>query len=124
MRFEGDIIIIDPCSAAANNDDWHNCEFGCAMDVLGFTDYLYMESESDGILKVIDSDSSETIGTVCTDSCVYAVLLFDELMRYNPDFRDHIRYPENSVFLRGFSGDITAEDGVIKGSGNRNFITE
>jgi len=124
MRFEGDVIIIDPCSVAANNDDWHNCGFGCAMDELGFSDFLYVESASDGVMKALDTDSGEAIGTVCTDSCVYVVLLFEELLRYNPGFADHIRSPENSMILRGFSGDITSEGGVIRGSGNRNFIIE
>lgn len=125
MKFEGDVIIIDPCSVVTNNDDWHNCDFGCAMEKLGFTDFLYKESDSDGVLKVVDSDSGEIIGTVCTDSCVYVVLLFEELLRYNPGFSDHIRYPENCVILRDFSGDIVIDnENRIAGTGNRNFRTE
>ena len=124
MRFDGDIIIIDPCSVVKSNSDWHNCEFGANMSALGFTDFVYADAGSDSRIRIIDTDRRETIGTVCTDSCVFAVLLFDEVMRYNPGFSEYIRYPENSVIIRSFSGGIVFEENSFTGTGNVNFRSE
>ena len=124
MRFDGDIILIDPCSVVKSNSDWHTCEFGANMSALGFTDFVYADAGSDSRIRIIDTDRRENIGTVCTDSCVFAVLLFDEVMRYNPGFNSHVRYPENSVIICDFHGEITADAECISGTGNVNFRTE
>ena len=124
MRFDGDIILIDPCSVVKSNSDWHACEFGADMSALGFTDFVYADSGSDSRIRVIATDRRETLGTVCTDSCVFVVILYNELMRYRPDFSDHIRYPENSVIIRGFSGEVVYEENCFTGKGNVNFRSE
>lgn len=124
MKFKGDIIIIDPSSAVKSEDDWQLCKFGEDMSKLGFKQYLYIDMGDEYGNKVLDTDSGQVIGKFCTDSCALVVLDFDELMKYNPDFSDHIDWPNSNTIIRQFDGTITLEEEEpysIVGKGNINF---
>lgn len=48
-------------------------------------------------------------------------------MKYNPDFSDHIKYPNSNTLIKGFDGTIVickdTESYSIIGTGNINFKT-
>lgn len=76
MYFRGDIIIVDPCNVAKNDDDWKRCGFGEDMSKLGFGQYLYIDMGDEYGNEVINTDTNKTLGKFCTDSCVLTVLYF------------------------------------------------
>lgn len=125
MKFNGDIIIIDPCNVVKSEDDWEKCRYGEEMSLLGFSNYLYIDAGDEYGCTVINTDTNERIGKFCTDSAVLVVLLFDELLNYNPDFRDHIDYPNSNTLIRNFDGyiEVDEEKFIIFGKGNVNFTT-
>ena len=124
MKFKGDIILADPCSAVRCQEDWQTCGWGADMASLGFEHCLYLDAgeESAGVVK--NTDTGEVLGRFCTDSCALILTDFAELLRYNPDFRDHERYPDSCTVIRGFDGEVTIENGRFTGRGNVNFVTE
>lgn len=123
MKFKGDIIILDPCSAVKCESDWADCRWGADMGALGFTSWLSLEEGADSCRTVRNADTGEILGHFCTDSAVLVLLDFDELLAYNPDFLDHEKYPDSCTVLRGFDGDVTIENGCFVGRGNINFVT-
>lgn len=125
MVFKGDIIIMDPCNAVKNDEDWQLCKWGTDMSSLGFREYLYIDAGDEYGCKVINIDTDELIGKFCTDSCALVVLYFDELMRYNPDFTDHMEWPDSNTIIKQFDGTIVMDEEnlAIVGTGNINFKT-
>lgn len=127
MEFKGDIIIIDPSYVMGNDDDWYLCGFGKDMSKLGFEHYLYIDMGDEYGNKVVNTDTNELIGKFCTDSCMLVVLDFNELMKYNPKFSDHIKWPNSNTVIKGFNGTVTVcrdtEPYSIVGTGNINFRT-
>lgn len=126
MKFNGTVIIIDPCYAARSNDDWQRCAWGADMSALGFTRFLYMDVSGDGTKKFTDKSTGESLGSCCTDSSVLVALYFDELMRYDLSFREHILRPQNVMLLRDFVGEIEFDEAsrTITGSGSIGFTSD
>ena len=123
MKFKGDLIILDPCSAVKCETDWQACGWGTDMGKLGFTRFLCLEEGADCCRTVRNTDTGELIGRFCTDSAVLVLLDYDELLAYHPDFRDHEKYPDTCTVIRGFDGDVTVENGGFAGRGSINFVT-
>lgn len=123
MKFKGDLIILDPCSAVKSADDWQKCGWGADMGVLGFTAWLCLDEGADCCCAVKNTDTGEILGHFCTDSAVLVLLDFSELLTYHPDFRDHEKYPGTCAVIRGFDGEVTIENGCFIGRGNINFVT-
>ena len=123
MKFKGDIIILDPCSAVKCESDWQECGWGMDMGKLGFTRFLCLDEGADSCSTVRNADTGEILGHFCTDSAVLVLMDFDELLAYNPGFSDHVKYPDSCTVIRGFDGDVTIENGCFIGRGNVNFVT-
>ena len=126
QRFDGTIIIGDPCSMVSTEEDWQKAKWGEKMDLLGFSDFLAIEFEEVS-QKVVDGDDA-TYGGFCTDSCMVDVLYLDELLEYNPDFRHELeKFPQNYAIVRDFKGEVTFRTKnsarCIVGTGNINFVS-
>ena len=123
MKFKGDMILLDPCSAVKCDSDWQACGWGTDMGALGFTFWLSLDEGADCCGTVRNADTGEILGHFCTDSAVLVLLDFKELPAYNPGFRDHEKYPDSCTVIRGFDGDVTIENNRFIGRGNINFVT-
>ena len=125
LDIKGTIIIGDPCEMVKSNEDWQLCHWGEHLEKLGLRDFLYVEFEED-CPDVVDREGNK-LGSFCTDSAVVVVLLLDDLLKYNPEFNDHITYPQNWTIIKDFCGTIKpktiAGEKYIIGEGNISFHT-
>lgn len=130
MYFCGDVILLDPCNAVSSEEDWQlvltkKCEV--KLDRIGIENYLILETDGEYRFNVIN-DAGERVGEVCTDTCLFCVLLFKDLLNYYPDFDDYIKLPDSCCIIKDFEGEISGEeieDGyMIKGIGKNGFHTE
>ena len=129
MRFEGDIIITDPCYIMKSDNDWHESEFGEDLAAIGIGTHLTCDSiECD--CEVVNTRTGDVIGTFCSDSRMISVMLISEVRAYNPDFDRSLDHDAYTV-IEGFEGEVDISecedyDGahvVITGRGNINFRT-
>lgn len=119
------------------DDTWHT------LSELGFTDYIEnttyygdwscttFETDENGEIK-----GNKTLGNFCADSGMVAVLKLSEVLKYNPDFKNHIEKPWTTTVIENFTGDIWLKRSVVKherfsdvtlnviGRGTTNFITQ
>lgn len=127
MRFDGTILITDPCYFVRNDSDWHDCSFGADMGALGLSHYLYIDAGDEIGGTVRNTDTGEVLGEFCTDSCAVVVTYYDEVIRYNPQHEaDLAKYPNTGAVIRDFHGDIgfDFDNNVFFGIGNVNWSTD
>lgn len=132
MKFKGDIIITDPCYLIKeqlsfpsrenflndedydvairkyiDSDDWERCNYGDNMEVLGFTNYL-VETTMHGDWSCITYSSyGDILGRFCADAGLVGVFLLDEILKYNPEYKDHlVENPFTTTLIKDFDGDI------------------
>lgn len=124
-KFSGTIIIGDPCGMVKNQDDWLDSDCGERFDLLGFETYLWIEFEE--FAPIVKDGKNKVLGRFCTDSALVTVTLLDELLKYYPEFDQHITHPENWTVIKGFKGTVISGKRFgkyfIKGKGNINFHT-
>ena len=88
-------------------DDWHVCEFGENMEVFGFSKYMTRDTlYGDWSCTTYDLDTKELIGSFCADAGLVSVFLLDEVMKYNPNYK---QVKENSwcvTCVRDFKGTV------------------
>lgn len=132
MRFDGDIIITDPCyiinEENNNGDDWEKCDYGEFMEALGFTKYLSSSTIwGDWTCAVYNTDTGEKIGEFCADAGMVAVFPLKDILKYNPNFDYHIKKPWTTTLIKNFCGEIdivmneSNEEIEVIGKGNINF---
>jgi hypothetical protein len=129
------IIITDPCYITKEYKDWDKCKYGTDMKKLdNITNY---ESSStiygDWSCTVYEgnieqhSNNNKTLGSFCADAGMVAVFELDEVLKYNPNFDNHINKKFTTTTIPNFNGEITIENinnsiHVI-GKGNVNFYS-
>ena len=125
LEVKGTIIIGDPCELVKSEEDWQLCKWGEHLEKIGLKNFLYIEFEEDAP-NIVDSNGNK-LGSFCTDSAVIVVLLLDDLLNYNPNFNEHIAYPQNWTIIKDFCGTVKPKTiaGVkhIIGEGNISFHT-
>lgn len=132
MYFKGDVIIADPCNIVKSDEEWQlvlaDTYDRAELDKIGIQNYLSFEAvgESRGFVK--DSDSGNTMGEFCTDSCIFCVCLLEDVLAYHPEFDDYEKWPGSCAVIQGFEGEIVLEkreeEIAVVGRGNMNFYTE
>lgn len=109
MKFKGDIIITDPCYICKDGD-WHRCNCGDNMEILGINTYICRDTiYGDWSCTTFNSDTGKDIGGFCADAGMVAVLLLDEVLKYNPDFDYHIERPWTTTLIKDFDGEVNFE---------------
>ena len=117
-----------------HKDDWEICEYGQNMKVLGISNSMVTSTVyGDWSCTTFDSDTKKPIGSFCADAGLVAVFLLDEVLKYNPNYNDHLRVDEKLGFpwpvtvIKDFHGNVTItkrNDTVrVIGKGNINFTT-
>ena len=113
-----------------NSDDWEISEYGKNLGALGIENYICRSTNcGDWNCATYDNDDGKEIGLFCADSAKVAVLLLDEVLKYNPKFNLHNERPWTTTLIKDFNGDIEiVEDkhGDVRviGNGNINFYTD
>lgn len=107
--------------------DWDYCDCGYSMEKLGFETFLCDGTiDGDWSCTTYDVDTSEPIGEFCADAGMVAVFLFDEVLKYNPDFNYHIERPWTTTLIKDFHGTVELhledDEVTVVGKGNVNFI--
>lgn len=111
-----------------NEDDWEKSNLGENMEVLGINTYISRDTlYGDWSCTTYNSDTKEKLGEFCADVGGVAVFLLDEVLKYNPDYDDHIAKPWTTTLIKDFDGEVNFEiihDEVsVIGKGNINFET-
>ena len=136
VRFDGDIIITDPCYIISNDhddDDWERCEYGDAMEELGLTNFLCASTiYGDWSCTTYNEKNDDVLGRFCADAGLVGVFLLEEVLKYNPKYDDIEKCPHAVTVIRDFHGEVEIacevdeEDGeevVVRGTGNINFCS-
>lgn len=138
LKFENeDLIITDPCYIINDNnkDDWHKCECGYNMEVLGFDSDSYVTSDTlygDWSCSVFNTDTKEEIGEFCADSGLVSVFKLKDVLKYNPDFDWHINKTWSTTWIKNFTGEVRINYDIdecgevycfVEGEGSVNFIS-
>jgi hypothetical protein len=93
-----------------NPDHWDICNCGDNMEVLGITTYLSSSTiYGDWSCTTFNSDTKEKLGNFCADAGLVAVFLLDEVLKYNPNYDDHLKKEWTTTLIKDFDGDIKIE---------------
>lgn len=126
MKFTGTIIITDPCYLCTD-DDYEQTNYGSELDKLGFTNYLVEDTGYGDWCNAIFQDNGTKLGNFCADSGQVCVVLAEELIKYNPEFKQVIEKPSTwCTVIRDFDGEVEIDTSdsnwtMIYGKGNINF---
>lgn len=106
MRFDGDIIITDPCYIIRDDgDDWSASSYGSSMEELGIRNYMTRDTMyGDWSCTTFNSDTNEVIGEFCADAGLVSVFLLEEVLKYNPNFDYHINRKWTTTLIKDFKG--------------------
>lgn len=124
-RFDGDIIITDPCYIV-KDEDWFTPEqeemkvlpMYAMKAICGFSNYLCNDTLiGDCSCETINDRTGEIIGGFGVDAGLLCVCYLDEVLKYRPDFKEEYMQPKSTLvtLIRDFHGNITigeSEDGV------------
>jgi len=130
------------------HDDWDYCECGADMEKLGITTSLISSTRyGDWSCTTVQLDNHTDkhpigkLGNFCADAGLVSVFLLDEVLKYNPDYKDHIEKDWTTTLIKDFHGEIMIEETVqryeneetgdvgeypvvsVVGKGNINFKT-
>lgn len=116
MKFDGDIIITDPCyimraehhgTKPLFKNDWHACKCGSKMEALEIHNYMTHDTlYGDWNCTTYDLNTKEPIGEFCADAGLVSVFLLDEVLKYNPDFDYHINRKWTTTWIKDFKGTV------------------
>lgn len=135
MRFEGNVIICDPCSIVKSEEDWFKVltteeeEIPLNMEVVGIENYMAIDGREENRIIFIDEYGNK-LGEACTDSSFYIVVYLEDILRYNCEFDSYKKWRDTCMLFEGFNGTIDVDkddNGAIKnivGRGNINFTSE
>ena len=109
--FKGDIIITDPCYVCKkDNDDWDKSNFGYNLNRLGISNFITTDTlYGDWGCHTFNKDTKEVIGQFCADAGLVTVCLLDEVLKYNPDFKQNymVKRPWCVTIIKDFDGTVS-----------------
>lgn len=130
MIFDGDVIILDPANVAKDEEDWQlvlaDTYDRVELEKIGIDTYISFDAMGESRAKVVNEDGN-VLGEFCTDSCLICILRMEDLLKYNPQFEDHIKYPGSCTLISNFKGEILIEEGEnvsVNGTGTEHFHVE
>jgi hypothetical protein len=147
-KMKGDIIITDPCYILKNGEqgerDWELSDYGVNLKALGLKKYISTETEEGDwsciTYSIPKSNTSEDdtnlnqIGQFCADSGMVAVMRLEEVLKYNPEFKDHLN-TSSVTLIKDFDGEVFFHYAVdeddpdngglfVIGQGNTDFYSD
>jgi hypothetical protein len=131
VKFDGTIVITDPCYLRGPNDLWDKPDVdilnGDGIDKYGFTTYIWTATiYGDWSCSVVD-DYGDLLGNFCADSGMVGVFLLDEITKHNPDYNIESEIKNGSACrIENFNGNIEIDQSQgytrLIGSGSKNFV--
>ena len=107
VKFDGDIIITDPCYVVHNDNDWQTVCDTYDLNKIGITPSMTRNTIfGDWDCETVDAETYETIGYFCADAGLVSVMPLDEVLKYNPKFDYHITRPDMVTTIRNFKGTV------------------
>lgn len=80
------------------------------LSQIGLTSYISRDTiYGDWGCMVFNADTKEAIGEFCADSGMVAVMLLDEVLKYNPEFNYHTERKWTTATIEDFNGDVHTE---------------
>lgn len=135
MKFNGSIIITDPCYVIKENewgdflDEYWKDEEEQVIEWKGMKFLIADTRYGDWGCTTYNSDTKEEIGSFCADAGLVSVFLLSEVEKYNPDFNYHKERLWTTTLIPDFNGEVEIKyfskiDEVrVVGTGNINFIS-
>ncbi|MBQ3178777.1 MAG: hypothetical protein IJB52_13230 [Clostridia bacterium] len=106
-EFDGDLLVTDPMYVMQAGDDWGRSEYGFRMEELGVRTYLTAETlMGDWDCRAYDAVSGKEIGRFCSDSGLVSVFRMEEILQYNPAYKEHLIRPFTAAWIRDFRGTV------------------
>lgn len=100
VKFDGTIIITDPCYIRKPDDDYDIEQWGC-------TSYLYHTTiYGDWSCATFNSDTDEVLGEFCADGAAVGVFLLEEVLKYNSEFDYHQTRKWTTTTIENFYGTV------------------
>lgn len=129
--FEGDIVITDPgYIIPAGSDDWEVSNDCDNMENLGLKTNLVSYTGIGDWSNSITDSKGNVLGEFCADCGLVGVFLLDEVLSYNPDFKNDMeKNPHIATVIKGFKGNVIVDDSiedwtVVRSDGNIKFSSE
>lgn len=109
-----DIIFVDPCNFAKNNDIWEEyCEdfaenkslekLGCEQGICVMVGDVHPD-------VIADEATDAILGELCCDSGIFGCFRLQDVLKHNPDYSKEMEdLPSSYVIIKGFTGDIVFE---------------
>lgn len=109
-----DIIFVDPCYFAKDNDVWvEYCEdfainknlakLGCENSICCGVGDVHPDN-------LVNEDDGTILGEICSDSYILGCFKLEDVLTYNPEYADDMkRYPKSFCLIKGFTGDVVFE---------------
>lgn len=90
-----------------NERDWVVCGCGRDMSALGLKTWMTRDTlYGDWSCHTFNIDTKEPIGEFCADAGQVGVFLLDEVLQYNPNYRDHIEKDWTVTLIKDFKGTV------------------
>lgn len=103
------------------NDDWDYCDCGAKMGKLGFTNSIVTSTRyGDWSCTTVQLDNHNDrhpvgkLGKFCADAGLVGVFLLDEVLKYNPDYKDHLEKDWTTTLIKDFHGEIMIKETIKK----------
>lgn len=103
------------------HDDWDYCDCGAEMGKLGITNSIVTSTRyGDWSCTTVQLDNHEDrhpigkLGNFCADAGLVGVFLLDEVLKYNPDYKDHLEKDWTTTLIKDFHGEIMIKETIQK----------
>lgn len=106
VHFDGDIVITDPCYIVRDGD-WETCNYGADMASVGLPHSIVRDTlYGDWSCTVFSENDRSIIGNFCADAGLVGVFDLNEILKYNPRYRDHIDKTYAAACIKNFCGTV------------------
>lgn len=136
MKFNGTIVITDPCyldycnQELQKSDWWYEfLDNSMNMTLYGFSTYICESTIiGDWSWVTMNEDTNKEIGAFGADAGLVCVCYLDEINKFNPYFKEWVEsHKWCATIIENFEGyvqyDVGDDDFHIVGKGNINFKT-
>lgn len=106
VRFDGDIIITDPCYIIDEDDDWQKSGYGEDLSMLGLKHWMSRDTIYGDWSCTVYNEEGNELGNFCADSGMVCVADLSEILAYNPEFDYHTAKTWTTAWIENFSGTV------------------
>lgn len=113
MKFQGDIVILDPGYVFLDMKDMDKTDYGEDMKPLGFSQsYLYVEENPKFSQTYLTVHCEGKTTDLASNSGSFLIVYLSELRKYNPEF-DRDLDASSYAIIKDFDGEINEENGRL-----------